>query len=193
MSLRLIIPPAAEPLTLAEAKQHCRIDTDTEDALLLAFISAARRAAEHRTGRAFITQTWERVLDAFPPVELNLGIPPIQQVLAVRYVDAAGLTQTLPSSAYVLDDVRTTGWVLPAAGYAWPGVAAAAGAVRVQFVCGMGDTAAAVADKAPEARQWMLLHVAALYENRAALAQGRQAYDLPGRFVDSLLDGLRVY
>ena len=51
MSLTLITPAAAEPITLAEARAQCRIDGTDEDALLTIAIAAARSRAEHETGR----------------------------------------------------------------------------------------------------------------------------------------------
>jgi len=46
MPLQLVTPPVDEPVTLAEAKLHLRVDFDEDDALILALISAARQAAE---------------------------------------------------------------------------------------------------------------------------------------------------
>lgn len=45
---------ADEPITLAEAKDQCRIDDNSEDDILLIYISAAREIAEHELGRKII-------------------------------------------------------------------------------------------------------------------------------------------
>ena len=58
MALKLVTAPAAEPVTLAEIKEHLRVDSDLEDALISALITAARQWAETYQGRAYITQTW---------------------------------------------------------------------------------------------------------------------------------------
>ena len=62
----LVTAPAAEPLTLAEAKLHLRVDDTADDALIGALITAARQHAEHDTRRALVTQTWKLALDASP-------------------------------------------------------------------------------------------------------------------------------
>lgn len=49
--LKLITAPAAEPITLAEAKLHARADTSAYDSLITALIVAAREECEHITGR----------------------------------------------------------------------------------------------------------------------------------------------
>jgi hypothetical protein len=38
MSLRLITPPAANPVTLDEAKAQCRVDDTASDTLLTTFV-----------------------------------------------------------------------------------------------------------------------------------------------------------
>ena len=58
MSLQLITPPAIEPVTLAEAKAHLKVDTTDDDTLITSLIAAARARAEWHTRRAFITQGW---------------------------------------------------------------------------------------------------------------------------------------
>lgn len=186
MTLQLITAPAAEPVTLAEAKLHLRVDTADEDALIGSLIAAARQRAEHELRRSLVTQTWERVLDAFPGAEIELGMGPVQSVTSILYADAAGITQTLASSAYVLDNVREPGWVLPAAGLAWPETAATVNAVRVRYVAGYGNAATVPSG----IKQWMLLQIGAMYENRESVAMGSVT---PMPFVSGLLDPWRVH
>jgi len=66
MPLQLVSAPAGEPITLLEAKQHLRVDVDDDDALIGSLITAARQAAETRTGRQLMTARWKLVLDGFP-------------------------------------------------------------------------------------------------------------------------------
>lgn len=192
MALTLITPPAAEPISLAEARAQCRIAADdtAEDSLLAVYIQAARETAEHELGRALISQTWELTLDAFPAGEIKLGKPRVSAITSVQYIDAAGALQTMPSSDYVLDAATEPGWLLPADGITWPDTDDVVNAVVVRFVAGYGATSASVP---AGVRQWLLLTVGALYAQREAIdATGRVAA-LPSRFVDRLLDPERVY
>lgn len=66
MDLRLVTEPSIEPVTVAEAKLHLRVDTSSDDGSIGNMISAARRWAEDYTGRRFIKQTWDFWLDRFP-------------------------------------------------------------------------------------------------------------------------------
>ena len=58
--------PASEPITLAEAKMHCRIDNADEDELVIMLIASVRHHAETILRRRLITQTLDGYLDAFP-------------------------------------------------------------------------------------------------------------------------------
>lgn len=192
MALTLITPPTVEPISLEEARMQCRItagDT-TEDAVLGVYIQAARETAEHELGRALLQQTWELTLDAFPAGEISLVRGRALAITSVKYLDPAGALQTLDSSAYTLDAATLPGWVLPAVGTSWPATASVVNAVRIRYTAGYGTAAASV----PAAvRQWLLVTVAAMYDQREALdASGRVAV-LPGRFVDRLLDAERVW
>ena len=88
MPMQLMTPPAGEPISLAEAKLHLRVDFDDDDSLIQVLISAARQAAETLTNRQFVTARWRMVLDSFPGPSL-MGVP-------------AGQTFTLPGHAVLL-------------------------------------------------------------------------------------------
>lgn len=185
MTLRLITPPAVEPVTLAEAKAHLRVTHAGDDALITALVSAAREQCEHILGRALIEQTWELTLDAFPDA-IRLDHPPIASVTSLSYVDPAGTTQVWPAPNYYLDKASEPGWITPAYGGSWPDVRDQANAVIVRYVAGYGAAAAAV----PLAiRQWLLLAIGSLYETRERDDAQRK---LPHDFVGGLLDRYRM-
>lgn len=190
MSLKLITGPTAHPVTLAEAKLHLRIDGSSDDAWIDLAIAAATRAAEHETGRCFITQTWEAVFDVFPDDAIELGLPPVQSIVSVKYIDAQGLLTTLDPAAYVLDSDQLPGYALPAVGTSWPAVANAANAVRVRFVAGYGDAGTAVP---ASVRHWILMHIGTAYKHRESVATGVSVAELVNRYHEALLDPLRVY
>ena len=73
MPSKLVAGPAAEPVTLAEVKLDLRIDSNDDDVLMSARITAARLAAEYITRRALLTQSWMLVMDQFPAPGVNVG------------------------------------------------------------------------------------------------------------------------
>lgn len=189
VSLKLITAPSSEPITLAEAKSHCRIDANTDDALVTALIVAAREQAEAYLGRAILTQTWERVLDDFPRMdrgEIELGLPPVQAITQIGYVDAYGIAQTLSASAYSLDADSDPGWALPDPDDGWPATADTINAVRIRFTSGWSSAAVV-----PQSiKQWMLVQVGYWYANREAAGE-RKLDRLP--YVDCLLHPWRIW
>lgn len=189
--LKLITEPSTEPVTLAELKAQARVDTDItdDDSMLTAYGVAARQQCEQILGRALITQTWARVIDCFPWTEIELGMPPVSAITSITYIDTAGATQTLSSSAYVLDPTgEEPGFVLPAYGYTWPTTLDTAGAVTVTFTCGYGAAAAV-----PEPiKLWIKMRAATLYRFREAISGGLAMQEVPNRHGDALLDRYRV-
>lgn len=192
MSRKLITAPAAEPVSLAEAKQHIKDVPTSDEGLLALFIAAAREECENMLRRALITQTWEKYLDAFPDA-IELFYPPLQSVTSIVYVDPNGAQQTLASTEYVVDDKQEPAWIVPADGKSWPSTRGGViNAVTVKFVCGYGANETTV----PKAiKNWLLLRIAGLYTNRAAVVMESGSVNvaaLPATFVDSLLDRYRI-
>ena len=160
--LKTITGPATEPISLVDAKAHCHAGDD-EDTLIQIYIAAAREHAEFVTGRRFITQTVEKVLDAFPSQNIELPGSPIQSITSVKYLEAvAGAETTMPGSDYVLDKDSEPGWLIPAYGTSWPATYATALAVRVRYVAGWASAAEVPAN----IRYALLLGVGEAYQNR---------------------------
>lgn len=188
MALIRIAAPASEPLDLATAKLHCRVDGTDEDALITALIVAAREQAEHETGRALVTQTWELVHDAFPEA-FTLRKSPIQSVTSIKYLDSSGVEQTLDAADYLLDKDSEPGYVVPNYGKAWPASYGVPNSVRCRYVAGYGAAAAV-----PQAiKQWMLLAIGSMYAQRETFVAVTAISGIPDGFWSGLLDPYRLY
>jgi uncharacterized phiE125 gp8 family phage protein len=83
-SLRVITRATVEPITLADAKLHLRVDDDTDDTLIGALISAARDYCERFTGLALTAQSLEYILDGRD--EIFLPISPVSSVESVASI-----------------------------------------------------------------------------------------------------------
>lgn len=188
--LTQLSPPAAEPLTLADAKLHLRVDADIteDDGLIAALIVTARQQAEHRTGRALVTQQWRLGLDRFADDSLELPLPKLQSVQSVTYLDADGVRQTLAGAEYDVVTDELVGRLLPAFGKTWPDCRIRPGSVQVSYTCGYG----AASDVPQSIKAWMLLAIGAWYENREAMTAGQPVAELPRSFWDGLLDPFYV-
>jgi len=57
MALVLTSGPASEPVTLAEAKTHLRVDGSAEDTLIASLIITSRLHVEAGLGLALVTQS----------------------------------------------------------------------------------------------------------------------------------------
>jgi uncharacterized phiE125 gp8 family phage protein len=200
--------PAIEPVTLTQAKTHCRLDPDfdADDTYLNGLIAVARRQVENYCGRALITQTVTLTADAFPRSRpggrwewdgvrqfddpaMRLPMGKARSVTSVAYVDANGDTQAMSSSAYHATLASEPARVSPAYGTCWPVTRCQTGAVTVVYVAGYGDTAASVP---AEIRHAMLLLVGHLYEQRQPLNIGNIVNALPFT-IEALLSSYRVF
>ena len=204
MPLLLVSPPAEEPVSLAEAKLHLRVDFSDDDALITALITAARAAAETMTGRQLVTARWKLVLDSFPGPSL-MGVPagtpfslpghailipkcPIQSLVSIQYLDMASTWQVMPATDYTVDLACEPARITPVFGKIWPITLPQIGAVTVTFDAGYG-----AANTVPEGlKSWIKLRVGSLYAHREeiALLNRGSIESLP--FVDGLLDPFRM-
>ena len=170
MPLSLTAPPAGEPVTLAEAKAHLKLDTSDDDSLVTALITAARARAEWHTGRALMTQGWTLWLDAWPESGMiELPLPPLVAVTSITVHARDDSASTFDPARTVVDAV--SGRIALKQGAAAPLNLRVANAIEVAFTAGYGDVAADVPQLVREA---ILELVAFLYEHR-----GEAPADLP--------------
>jgi len=193
MAVNVIAPPAVEPITLDEAKTHCRVEHDAEDAFIAGLILAAREHCEGFQARAYVTQTLELTLDAWPSgSELKVPRPPLRSVTHIKFVDKDGVETTWDASNYVVAAKGSPGRIVLGYGKSWPAATLRpAEAIAIRYEAGYGD-ASAVPQRVKQA---MLLLVGHWYENHEAVAAARQRGEsLPIPFgVDRLLWPNRVF
>ena len=138
--LSITTQPAAEPVTLTEAKTQLGIaaaDT-SNDTKITALISAARRHFESRTHRALIHRTLTFTSDYFPSTDTLLALPwaPLSSVTSVKYYDADGNQQTWNSANYLAITNREPGGIALKYGVAWPTIRWQPQAVEIVYVAG---------------------------------------------------------
>ena len=125
--------PTAEPVSLTEAKNHCRIDSTDDDALIAALISAARGHVESATNRLMLTQNMRATFEHLGEMKLRA---PLRKVTAVTYLDLLAETQTLPDTDYVVEYDEVPGCVEQAYMATWPNTYDHPQAATVDFVAG---------------------------------------------------------
>jgi hypothetical protein len=156
--LKLLTPPYAEPVSLAEAKEHLKVEVSDDDALIRRLVKRVRRYVEGYTGKQLVTATWRLTLDAFPRLGgLELPRPPVPYVVSLDYTDPQGVTQTWDAANYVLeadeDSARLRlSWEAGLGGWGdgsgwpyglWPATRWQPGAVTVTYVAGYATPFAA--------------------------------------------------
>ncbi len=68
MNKTLIVPPSIEPVSLAEAKLHLRVDHGDDDTLISNLIISCRQLVESHLNMALIEQTWLWAFDRWEDV-----------------------------------------------------------------------------------------------------------------------------
>ncbi len=185
MALKLITPPATEPLTLAETKSYLKVTDIGDDILISQMISAVRKCCEDWTGRALIIQAWTLWQDSFPrrerdrlphdgyfelPVDLaddsqrviSIPRPPLQWVTFIKTYDVGNQSTTFDAGNYLVDTASEPGRIVLNQSASWPSSLRSVNAVEIEFAAGYGDASAV-----PDAlKQGMLLWIKLLYADK---------------------------
>ena len=122
-SLRRITSPAVEPVSLAFAKTHARVDTEADDLYIQSLISVAREYVEDILDITICTTVWEVKYDLFPIWAIILPRLPMQdKTITVTYRSGDGTYSTLSSAnaAFQVDASVLPGRIYPQWATAWP-------------------------------------------------------------------------
>ena len=162
--------PAEEPITLAEAKLHLKVDFTTEDTWITNAIQAAREVAESYTETGLIAQTVTQKLNSFPVVtasnpfaEIILCKSPLRSITSLSYTDTDGVSQSLTENTdYISYSYRKPPRLGLANGQSWPTTLQQAEVVTIVYSVGYDDAAAVP----KRLKQGMLMLIGYWYERR---------------------------
>lgn len=185
MTSRLLTGPAALAVSLDRAKENLRIDGSDMDALVTGWLAGVIAYAEHYTGRAFIHQAWRVTLDGFSGA-IRIPVSPVATVTSLKYLDAAGVEQTLDPLDYYVDTVSEPGCVVPAPGTEWPDTYDRINSVVADVVCGYG---AADTSTPPGIALFILAKLTEQFDPATKVEKDT----VQSSFIDHLLDRYKVY
>jgi uncharacterized phiE125 gp8 family phage protein len=188
--------PAVEPVTLAEAKAHLRVDTADDDTYITGLVRAAREWVEQYLDRTLVHTQWVMRFDKFPPdgtLDIELPRPPMvasgtATAVALTFTYENGDTATYSTASFRVDRASTPGAVKTNYGQTWPPHRQDDNAISVTWWAGYG---ASGTDVPAAIRHAMLMLCSHWYETRGAtVATGAVPQDVPFG-VSSLLDSVR--
>jgi uncharacterized phiE125 gp8 family phage protein len=186
-SFVLKTPPIREPIGLDDVKAHSRIVLSDDDLLIQGQIRATRQMVERMYDLAFITQTWTMYLDWLPYDWIEIFKRPIQSVTSVKYIDSAGITQTIANNLYMVDLNSRPPRIVRIQNATWTSVDVRPSAVAVEFIAGYGDDSNAVPQNI---LSYLMIKTADFYENRESYTEAKiQGLD----FIDNLISSERLF
>ena len=171
-SLVVAEKPTVEPVSLAEAKAHARVDSEVEDTLIQSYITMAREWLEGVLDMSLVSQTLEARYDLFPVWEIVLPKPPMAAgTVTITYRDGNGTNQTLSSaSGHFQADHRTMpGRVYPNYNGVWPLPRGDENSITIRWPAGFG---ASGFDIPATAKGVILLLTAHWFEMRQPVVTG---------------------
>lgn len=186
----LVTAPAELPVTLTEAKFHCRVTPwrmRYEDTLITAYLNAAVAYLDGYAGilgRCLVTQTWKQEYDDFSRC---MRLPLLAAgITSIIYTDSGGTAQpAIGASNYELQHDARGSFVRFKDDFSYPGDLYETKAVAITFTAGYGAAAAVPAS----IKAAILLMVAHFYQNREATGAEMAAIPLG---VDALVAPYRM-
>lgn len=159
MKLKVITPPATEPLDLGETKKYLRVTSSDDDVSISDSIKQAREYCEEYQNRKYIPQTIEGYLDRFPSGRsIVFSVAPVKSISSIKYTDNEGNEVEVDSSIYDLDNISYVNKIDLNHNKSWPSaILKPTNGVKVTFIAGY--------ETVPETmRTAMKIHIQLLYD-----------------------------
>ena len=168
--LTITTPPIDEPISVAEAQAHLRVDSDDDAGLIQGLITAAREYCEETQGRSYVTRTYEYTVE--PVRSIDLPMPNHLTVESVTAILSDGTSEELTSGddyeVYVQlasDQARVRMLNYPAE----------TEALVIEYTAGYGTPQ----DVPQRIKQAMLMLIGHWYEHRQTAEHGSQVREIP--------------
>lgn len=189
-----VINDVTLPVTLQDAKEHLRIDSDitASDLYILGLIEAAMEAVEDYMRRKLLTQTVVKYFYAWPSDGFRLPYGNLQSVTSIKYTDYNEDQSTLAASTYLVDTNTPDliGRVVLAYGKTWPtDTLSKKSPIEITYVCGYGSTKAHVPARV---RQAIMIEISDRFENREDIFTGPGLVQLKNDAARNYLFPLRL-
>jgi uncharacterized phiE125 gp8 family phage protein len=168
MKYKITTAPTVEPVTVAEAKLHCRILGSDEDSVLSGFISAAREYAEAYHCKAYATKTITAVADSLVSA-YSLPVQPVSSITSITIKDSSSSKIDI-TSKFELDEF--TGEIILKPSEDLPSIGLYhINPVEIVYKAG--------AEPSKKTKQAMLLLIGHWFENREEVVVGQQSFSVP--------------
>ncbi|MGD9276245.1 MAG: head-tail connector protein [Candidatus Pacearchaeota archaeon] len=189
-SYHIITPPATTPVTLAEVKEHLKLDpTDTsQDTYLTFLIKAATKFGEDYTRRIFINTGFRTYRDFFECC-IKLRRSKLQSLDLYEYLVDSLFTTVTSTLYYVTDEVDFSKIVLKNDQHYPIDIDEQLQAIKIEFTAGYGTSETDVPD---DIRLALLNHLAAVYENKGDCDQASIMKLLPAT-SNAIYQMYRIY
>lgn len=159
--LRLVTPPTERAVGLSEARRHLRVEDLDSDDLIDLYLRAAEDSLAY-LGRAFKPASYALDIYGYAPRYLELPMPPLRSVTAVKAAGSDGTLSTVDPANYSVGKTSEgRGRMRLASAYSWPYFAEGYVSASVEFTAGYDTVPSGL-------RAAILLIAGAMYENRSA-------------------------